>query len=120
MWEDVKDQIEYWRRALVGYCVGGAPIMSMMRKFVNDQWNHVAKPTLDGQDSGWFIFHFHSREDMDAILKGGPWTLGSRALILKQWSPEFRFDKDAMASVPIWVNFIILTSIIGRPLHLVR
>lgn len=40
----------------------------------------------------------------DLILNEGPWTMGNRALILKQWMPEFRFDKEAMTRVLVWVN----------------
>lgn len=86
--EDVRDEIEYWKLALVGYYAGGTPTLSYMRKFVTEQWKHVGRPTLLGHDNGWLIVHFQCVEDRDAILRGGPWTIENQALILKQWSTD--------------------------------
>lgn len=41
---------------------------------------------------------------MELILKGNPWQVSNRALILKPWTSSFRFDQ-GITHVPIWVNF---------------
>lgn len=110
--------------------MGYVPKLLTVRSFVTAQWKHVETPTVLAHDSGWFVFHFQNAGARDIILKDGPWTVASRALMLKQWTPEFRFDKEDMARVPVWVNLTNLdlhhwsapalskiASLIGTPLY---
>ncbi|XP_074265292.1 uncharacterized protein LOC141587719 [Silene latifolia] len=54
---------------------------------------------------GWFSFRFANEEDMNNVLKEGPWKMGSYSLILKQWHPSFSFEMEKVSVVPIWVLF---------------
>lgn len=51
------------------------------------------------------MFRFDVREEMEDVLKGGPLLIANRSLVLKPWTPGFKFDQGAMCKVPIWVSF---------------
>lgn len=38
------------------------------------------------------------------MLKGGPYFIGKRPIIMRQWSLEFNMTNEIMRNVPIWVK----------------
>lgn len=42
--EDVRDEINYWETALVGYVVGDTPSFSTIRRYVDEVWKHISNP----------------------------------------------------------------------------
>ncbi|KAH0776851.1 hypothetical protein KY290_008262 [Solanum tuberosum] len=41
----------------------------------------------------------------DEVLYAGPHMLNNKLIIVKTWSPEFDFNKEAMQTIPSWVKF---------------
>lgn len=102
--DDMEGEIEIWENALVGFEIGGNPTVENLEHFVKANWNHVVKPKILLHRKGWFFFKFHSREDRDLILKGGPWVMGQKTLLLKPWSPDFCIKNVKVSRVPIWIQ----------------
>ncbi|XP_074304757.1 uncharacterized protein LOC141639560 [Silene latifolia] len=89
----------------MGNVLGARPTVAQMQAYVTKSWNHVSLPVVQYFRRGWFSFRFTSAEDMDEVLKGGPWSMGSNSLVLKQWSPNFSMEMDKISIVPIWILF---------------
>ena len=53
----------------------------------------------------YFLIRFHSPDDYDNVLKGGPWFVGEHFLAIKPWEPYFRASGDNLTSVAVWVRF---------------
>ncbi|XP_074267052.1 uncharacterized protein LOC141590354 [Silene latifolia] len=81
---------------------------------------HIASPVVQYYRNGWFSFRFTSQEDMNNVLREGPWKLGSSSLIMKQWYPNFSMEMDKVSTVPIWVllpdlePFLWLESVLSK------
>lgn len=43
-------------------------------------------------------------EDRDVVLYSGPYTIRSKPIIIKAWSPNFNFDTKVLQTIPIWVQ----------------
>lgn len=69
--------------------------------------------------------------DLKRVLEHGPWAIGSRPLILREWTPSFIMEKEQFATVPVWIklphlplicwNNKILSaigSVIGKPIRM--
>ena len=61
---------------------------------------------MDCIDLGFdfFLIKFELREDVDSILKGGPWFIGQHFLAIRQWEPEFQASSATLSSVAMWIR----------------
>ncbi|XP_043692920.1 uncharacterized protein LOC122643359 [Telopea speciosissima] len=100
-----------------------------MQKFVQDRWKHVGAVEVFGLENGMFVFDFEGCDLSRKILDEGPWTLGSRPLILRPWSPDVSLSRKVETELPLWVRFYGLNlhywgdrtlgriaSVLGRPI----
>ncbi|XP_074271449.1 uncharacterized protein LOC141595384 [Silene latifolia] len=103
--DDVADEIRFGNNTLMDNFLGSKPKLPQVDDFVLKNWKNVTHPVVQYYKKGCFSFRFLSAEDMNEVLKGGPWTMGSSNLILKQWSPSFSQEMDSVSTVPAWVLF---------------
>ena len=52
----------------------------------------------------YFLVKFELCEDVDNILKGGPWFIGQHFLAIRQWEPEFKASSVTFSSVVVWIR----------------
>ncbi|KAH9614827.1 hypothetical protein KSS87_007638 [Heliosperma pusillum] len=96
-----------WLNSLILYVPGNTPpTLDFMNNFVERKWNMVAKPTLLLDDEyGYFIAKFNSLHECRTVLYSGPFYVGTIAIIMKQWTPDFSFQKEEFFRViPLWVQ----------------
>lgn len=86
--DEVLQQTKEWDKALVIYVVGDNPNFTYMSNYIARTWNNVAKPTLFLHDEGWYIVKFQRKNEKNEVLCWGPYTLNSKPLILKEWTPK--------------------------------
>ncbi|XP_074293052.1 uncharacterized protein LOC141619952 [Silene latifolia] len=103
--EDFQGELDYWKYTLMGNFLGSKPNLKQVQDFVQKAWKQIASPIVQYYRKGWFSFRFTTQEDMNNVLREGPWKLGSSSLILKQWYPNFSMEMDKVSTVPIWVLF---------------
>ncbi|XP_074315210.1 uncharacterized protein LOC141651394 [Silene latifolia] len=103
--DEVQEELKLWEFTLMGNVLGAKPTLKTITNFVEKHWSKIAKPIVQYYKKGWFSFRFSTQEEMDNVLKGGPWGLGSNSIILKQWSPSFSFVMEKIYVVPIWILF---------------
>ncbi|XP_074301316.1 uncharacterized protein LOC141632694 [Silene latifolia] len=126
---DFADELKLWENTLMGHIVGSKPSLAVVQRFVLKYWGKFAKPVVQYFRKGWFSFRFSNSEEMNAVLKNGPWKIGSNSLVLKHWSPMFSCEMETISKVPVWVLFpgldpflwsdVVLSKIaskLGRPL----
>ena len=65
------------------------------------------KGGMDCIDFGfdYFLTKFELKEDVDSILKGGPWFVGRNFLAIRQWELEFKAFIATFSSIAMWVRF---------------
>ncbi|GAB2280490.1 hypothetical protein Dimus_015117 [Dionaea muscipula] len=54
--EAVREELEYWENALIGYVLGDRVPFSTMEGFVRAQWKRVGQPEILLHDKGYFVF----------------------------------------------------------------
>ncbi|XP_074265658.1 uncharacterized protein LOC141588102 [Silene latifolia] len=113
----------------MGHIGGSKPSVAVVQGFVSKYWGKFAAPVVQYFRKGWFSFRFSSHEEMNVVLKKGPWKIGGNSLVLKHWSPMFSFEMEKVSRVPVCVLFsgldpflwsdVVLSKIsskLGRPL----
>ncbi|XP_021754907.1 uncharacterized protein LOC110720205 [Chenopodium quinoa] len=118
-----------WMSSIIMYVVGDTPTLTAVKRYVDSVWNQVQTPNIFLHDDGYFLVHFHSIEDRDLVLAGGPYTFLNKPVIIKPWSTGFNFYEEILKVIPLWIklpnlplNFwsadslIRIASILGVPL----
>jgi len=126
--EDIQPRFDIWNLCAVGYVSGKNPGFKALQRIIATNWKCEA--TLTIHETGWLIYHFKSEEDKLAVLRGGPYLVYGRPLVLRQMTRFFDFSSAEMSRVPVWVKFPSLplccwspvclskiASVIGKPIQ---
>nr|POE67895.1 hypothetical protein CFP56_72230 [Quercus suber] len=55
--------------------------------------------------SNWFfLIRFYSKEDLNSVLKRGPWFVGDHFLSLRPWEPFFKLSSANVSLVAVWIR----------------
>lgn len=76
--------------------------------YLSQKFKELWAPTgrLDLVDLGhdYFLARFELHEDLDHVLKDGPWFIGQHFLAIKAWEPEFKASTTSFSQVAIWIH----------------
>ncbi|XP_058758128.1 uncharacterized protein LOC131631355 [Vicia villosa] len=75
-----------------------------MKTRIADLWRPVKGVTIKEAKEGLFLFHFSHNLDMEAALKGGPWTFDSHLLILERLHLGIQIENIQLNQVDFWVQ----------------
>ena len=94
-----------WQKALIIKTFGKRMAFSFLVERVRKMWNPCGG--MDCIDLGYdyYLVKFELAEDVDSILKGGPWFIGQQFHAIIQWEPEFKASTATLSSVAIWIRF---------------
>jgi hypothetical protein len=87
----------------VGYVSSKSPGYRALNSIISNVWKCEA--TLTIHDSGWLVYKFKIEEDKLTVLRGGPYLVYGRPLILRPMTNFFDFSSEEMSRVPVWVKF---------------
>lgn len=101
--EDFQSQFKVWNLCVVGYVSGKNPGYRALNGIISSVWKCEASLTIHA--SGWLIYKFTREEDKISVLRGGPYLVYGKPLILKPMTKFFDFSSEKMTRVPVWVRF---------------
>lgn len=52
----------------------------------------------------YFVIRFDEMEDRDKMIYDGPYTMGSKPMIVKEWVMNFSLEKEILKEVPLWIH----------------
>ena len=94
-------QEEDWQKlTLVGRFVRIRPSLDVIRRWMIERWCIRNNVELVALPLEFLLFKFRSEEDIQKILDLGPWFLGRKSLVLKQWYKAFRPKKEIFDLTP--------------------
>lgn len=103
--KEANNMINVWKKSVVVYVVGIKPTVESLKIYINAGWLGIHEYKVFEHEEGYFIIQFKASEDCDNVLKGGPYFMGGRPVIVKQWCPGFDMEKEILKNVPVWVRF---------------
>lgn len=99
--EEVRPTIEKLKFSLIGHSVS----YYAMEQYIAARWSAIARPRLFRKDNEAFIFRFQTKTDMEWVLGEVRWTFGGRfPLILQQWSPDMKLDRESLTTLHVWIT----------------
>ncbi|KAJ6346531.1 hypothetical protein OIU78_009042 [Salix suchowensis] len=98
------NEVDQWTRCLVGFFPGFRISFSAVNTIASRIWKHSGLEHVMATSNGFFLFRFKKESDLQEILRKGPWMFGGKTIVLQQWHPHFGFDKNKIASLPVWIR----------------
>lgn len=95
---------EVWSTSVILYVVGQTPSIGAITRYIEQVWNHVAKPKIFLHDKGYFVVKFVSVDDKNEVMYAGPHMFNSRPIIVKVWTSNFDFQAEILRVIPLWVR----------------
>ena len=93
-----------WKKALIIKAFGRKVGYNYLYLKLRSLWNPCGKMDCIDLGSDYFLIKFDLAEDVDRVLKGGPWFIGQQFLAIRQWEPEFRASEATFSSVAVWIR----------------
>ncbi|KAJ6291125.1 hypothetical protein OIU76_023222 [Salix suchowensis] len=100
--DDLDVKCAMWKTCLIGYVSGKFPGYKALSAAIDNEFNCEAVLTL--HESGWLIYKFKNEDDKLAILRGGPYLVFGRPLMLREMPEFFNFNSSEMSTLPCGSN----------------
>ncbi|KAJ6683428.1 hypothetical protein OIU85_007142 [Salix viminalis] len=122
-------EAEDWKRSMIGFFVSYKLPFYAVQSIANRIWKaHGLEKTMV-LSNGFMVFRFSSVTQMEEVLARGPWMFGGKTILLQQWQPGFKFDRNKIKTIPVWARLqglpfplwnkqglSMAASMVGRPL----
>lgn len=102
--DEVKQMTSTWNKAVAFYVIGATPSIGAVVRYAAAAWPNIPNPKVQLHDDGYFLLLFSTIEDCNSVLRGGPYIMGGKPILLKKWSSAFNLH-DELRIAPVWVRF---------------
>ena len=68
-------------------------------------WKPASKLDCVNLEKDFYLVRFSLKEDHDAILRKGPWSLEEHFLSIRPWESNFKAETTNVSSVVVWIRF---------------
>ncbi|XP_021996301.1 uncharacterized protein LOC110893502 [Helianthus annuus] len=93
-----------YANTLYGYFLGKRLAFPVVDYFAKNNWVKYGLSRLMMNANGFFFFKFSTKEGMNRMLEDGPWLIRNVPIILSEWSPTLKMEKEDIKAVPVWVK----------------
>ena len=93
-----------WSKAIIIKLVGRTVRLSYMQSKLNQLWRPEGRMDCIDLAYGFFLVRFFSKEDLDMVIKRGPWFVGDHFLSLRVWEPFFKPSTANVSLIAIWIR----------------
>lgn len=67
-------------------------------------WKPLGRPDMVDLGKDYFLLRFSNQEDLEMVLKKGPWFIGGHFLSIRRWEENFKLSEARVSSVVVWVR----------------
>ncbi|KAB5574568.1 hypothetical protein DKX38_001762 [Salix brachista] len=127
--EMLLNNLSQWNRSMVGFILGFKMSHRMVNTIASRVWRSCGLEQVTTMNNGFMLFRFKTEAELQAVMERGPWLFGGKAILLQQWYPGYKFDKNRISKLPVWIRLhglpfplwsqaglSLAASMVGRPL----
>nr|POF19456.1 hypothetical protein CFP56_61683 [Quercus suber] len=93
-----------WSKLIIVKLVGRTNSLIYMRSKLNQMWRPTSRMDCVDLGIGFFLVRFYSKEDLDSVLKKGPWFIGDQFLSIRPWEPFFKPSTVNVSLIVVWIR----------------
>ena len=100
---DVKQEIDYWQRAVLCSVLGANPPFAVMQGFIKRIWSAYELDKIIQVRKGVFLVCFVRMQDKTTVEKKGMSYFDSKPFLVKGWNLEMELFIESIKSLPLWI-----------------
>ena len=93
-----------WSKAIIIKLVGRSIGLNYLQSKLSTLWQPICRMDCVDLTFGFFLVRFYSKEDLENVLKKGPWFIGDHFLSLRPWEPFFKPSSANVSLVAVWIR----------------
>lgn len=93
-----------WAKAITVKLVGRTVGLNFMQSKLNQIWRPEGRLDCVNLTYGFFLVRFYAKDDLEKVIKKGPWFIGDHFLSLRPWEPFFKPSSTTVSSVAVWIR----------------
>ncbi|KAL9230891.1 hypothetical protein vseg_006184 [Gypsophila vaccaria] len=102
--DDVIDELEYWKNAVICFIMGANPPGHVIEGFIRRIWTKYNIDKISFLPNGVFLVRFASLEMKEKAINSGYFLFDNKPLIVKEWNENLEINKAEIKTVPVWVQ----------------
>ena len=100
--KELKQEIRRpWARALIVKVYGRAVGLNFLQARLLSLWKPAGRMDVVDLEHGFFLIRLSLKEDVETVLKKGPWFLGNHFLSVRPWEPDFKPELAKVSSIAV-------------------
>ncbi|KAJ6425713.1 hypothetical protein OIU84_026316 [Salix udensis] len=76
----------------------------MVNTIASRVWRSCGLENVTTMSNGFMLFRFKTEAEMQDVMERGPWLFSGKAIVLQQWHSGFKFDKNKISKLPVWIR----------------
>lgn len=93
-----------WKQGLIVNLLGRRIGFKALENRLNQMWVKKGVMNIVNLGCDFFLVYLTSQEDYEKALSNGPWLIYDHYLIIREWRPNFRPEKEEVERVAAWVR----------------
>nr|POE61354.1 uncharacterized protein CFP56_66724 [Quercus suber] len=93
-----------WTNALIVKVFGKNVGYNYLHSKLLDLWKLTGRVDMVDFSRDFFLLRFSVDEDLEVVLKKGPWFVGGHFLSIQRWEVNFKPSEALVSSVAVWVK----------------
>ncbi|XP_074277927.1 uncharacterized protein LOC141601533 [Silene latifolia] len=102
--EDVEEEVEYWKQAVICFILGANPPWEIVEGFIRRIWTKYNIDKISFLPNGIFLVRFKTMEMKEKVLTSGHYLFDNKPMIVKSWEKDLEMKKGEVKSVPAWIR----------------
>nr|POE44916.1 hypothetical protein CFP56_76701 [Quercus suber] len=78
--------------------------LSYTKSKLNQLWRPEGRMDYIDLSYGFFLVKFYSKEDIEMVIKRGPWFVGAHFLSLRPWEPFLKPSTTNVSLIAVWIR----------------
>ena len=93
-----------WTSSLIVKSFGRSLGYMFLSSKIRELWRPSGRTDCIDLGHDFFLIKFECKDDIDKVLKGGPWFIGQQFLTIRLWEPKFKASEASFSSVAVWIR----------------
>ena len=93
-----------WAKALIVKVFGKTVGYNFLHAKLMGLWKPAWRVDMVDLGRDFFLLRFSLMEDLELVLKKGPWFIGEHFLRIRKWEANFKPSEAQVSSVAVWVR----------------
>ncbi|XP_058775627.1 uncharacterized protein LOC131649904 [Vicia villosa] len=93
-----------WRRGVIVKLLGRKIGYKALETRLKQMWVRKGVINIIDLSHDYYLVAFTHEDDKNAALADGPWFIYDHYLTVKEWSPDFHPESDAIVNVAVWIR----------------